>query len=526
MYKQLFRFSVPITGIIATVLSVFTQAQTNSGTPNVIEAESGFLAGNARTYTDNAASGGQGVAFIFAVGDYVRFDNVGASDSFDVSYASENSGNISIRVNGSDRGNLSFNSTGAWVGSYQQVTFTTNIPEGAQVDIFYDNGDAAMNIDTVAFQPVNVEPTPGPTPVSTPIPTPVSTPVPGGQSAGKPQIPADGQRYFILGQDQASIIEYMNNTALPRPSGLTMYVTLARGEPSFDGSYCFKGLDGLKNTDSYNSNSAAGCAQGDTFRQNEWGSGIQNVQWAIETYNPGIISIGLWCPRNDLMPNLYNNGAYDDLLTELADFFKAYSSTSFFLRTCYEFNGDAGGWSDVNFRGTFRYVRNFLDNQNVTNVAHVWQSDSFHGTGRGTSAIGEQEQGYWPGRRFVDWVGSSQFASLVDEEAAIAEAEGLPHFIAEATAHGPLFFQYDFKLPFNSSRLAANGQTTIQNDLQWFNDKQDEIARTSTKAWHYINADWSSQPQWRNAPDQAGANFFTYSDTRIQESPEVQAFFH
>ena len=147
-----------------------------------------------------------------------------------------------------------------------------------------------------------------------------------------------------------SIQGYTAQSDLPRPHGLTMYATLSRGERSYDGSYCFKGLDGLKNLGNYNSNSASGCHD-NGHRQSQWGSGVQNVQWAIETYNPEIMAIGLWCP---------NNGAYDDLLTELADFFKQYQSTKFLLRTCYEFNGDAGGWSDVNFRNTFKYVRTFL----------------------------------------------------------------------------------------------------------------------------------------------------------------------
>ncbi|AQQ66334.1 hypothetical protein Mag101_00730 [Microbulbifer agarilyticus] len=337
-------------------------------------------------------------------------------------------------------------------------------------------------------------------------------------------VPADGQRYFIVGQDKASIEGYMAESDLPRPAGFTMYTTLSRGEPSYDGSYCFKGLDGLKSVGNYNSNSADGCFD-NGYRQNRWGSGEMNIEWLINTYNPQVVSIGLWCPSNDRMPSLYNSGAYDDLLGELADFFQANGDTRFFLRTCYEFNGDAGGWSDVNFRETFKYVRTFMDGRGVDNVAHVWQSDSYHGTGRTTATLGNTEQGYWPGKQYVDWVGSSQFDSDAGEEAAIAEAEGLPHFIAEATPHGALFHQYDFKLPFNSTGSSPDGSVTLHNDLQWFNNKQGEIQRTSTKAWHYINADWSSQPQWANAQDQAGQNYFKYSDTRVQLDSTVKEHF-
>ena len=512
-----------------------TQAPTTAPTappvPSAItlEAETGVLSGNARTFSDAAASGGQGVAFIFALGDSLGFTNVVAADSISVRYASEFSGTLSVRVNSVDVGNFNFSSTGQFVSSYAETSLQANIPENATVEIFYDNGDSAMNIDTVTFSSNGGIPNPGPQPTPASTSTPAAGPTPGPigdrPAAGKPAIPAEGQRYFILGQDQISIEEYMSDPTLPRPVGFTTYTTLSRGEPNFDNSYCFKGLDGLKNIGNYRSNTSVGCAPNDNRRQNFWGSGTQNAEWVIETYNPEIVAIGMFCPRNDLISSLFNNGAYDDLLEELADFFNQYSSTSFFLRTCYEFNGDAGGWSPENIRGTFRYVREFLDSRNVTNVAHVWQSDSFHSTQRSTGPIGEQEQGFWPGRRFVDWVGSSQFASLVDEEAAIAESEGLPHFIAEATVHGPLFFQYDFKLPFNTSTRSPSGIVNLQNDLIWFNDKRGEIDRASTKAWHYINANWSIQPQWANAPDQAGQNFFTYTDSRIQVSPEVRQFF-
>lgn len=140
-------------------------------------------------------------------------------------------------------------------------------------------------------------------------------------------MPKDGERYFILGQDKAHIV-----ADAPQPSGLTMCVTLAHDEkvsvPAGDINYCFKGLEGFK-----------------------------------------------------------NDGAYDDLLTEMADFFKEHKDTKFFLRTCYEFNGDAGSWSHVNFRETFKYVRKHLEKKAVNNVAYVWQSDAYHSTGRNTQAL-------------------------------------------------------------------------------------------------------------------------------------------
>ncbi|GAD00186.1 family 31 carbohydrate-binding protein [Agarivorans albus] len=346
-------------------------------------------------------------------------------------------------------------------------------------------------------------------------------------AAGKPSIPVDGKRLFILGQDQVSIEQYMADPSLPRPHGFTMYTTLTRGATEDVTNYCFKGLDGLKNLDNYNSNQAQGCA--DSERRNQWGSGVQNAQWVIENYQPEVVALGMFCPGNAQAPSLYNDGAYDDLLIELADFFKLHNETGFFLRTCYEFNGDAHGLSFEHFRGIFKHVRSFLDAQGVTNVAHVWQSDAYHGTGRPSNqALGNTEQGYWPGKQYVDWVGVSQFNSDINEEAEIAEIEGLPLFIAEVTPHGDLGVQYDYKLPFNSSQQVAQGSAnpvTIVNNLDWFTEKNAEIMRTVNKAWHYINADWTAQPQWESAADQAGANFFKYTDSRVQQNPEIKLHF-
>ena len=333
----------------------------------------------------------------------------------------------------------------------------------------------------------------------------------------KPEIPEDGSRYYIIGQDLDSIRDYMNDEELPRPNGFTVYTTLTRGATEPATNYCFKGLDGLKNLNNYRSNSASGCP--DNQRRNSWGSGIQNAEEIIARYSPNLISIGMFCPGPNEAPGLYQNNTHDDLLSELADFFKQHASIKFFLRTCYEFNGDAHGFrgQEQEFVRTFQYVRNFLDGQSVTNVAHVWQSDAFHST-----------NGFWPGREFVDWVGVSQFNSDIDEEVSRAQSENLPLFIAEATPHGELGVQFDFSIPFGSTRQEGVGSpnpVTVINNTSWFDDIQGDVGLTVHKAWAYINADWTSQPQWSNAPDQAGLNFFTYTDSRVQLNTQIKERF-
>ena len=143
-----------------------------------IEAETGSTFGGAQIYNDGAASGGQGIAFISTLGAGFSLTNVPASDSIRIAFASELSGMISLSVNGSDAGNLSFSSTGSWVNNYSTVTLNIDIPENATFEIFFDNGDTAMNVDSVTFvnSTAGATPTPEPTPSVTPTATPTTTP--------------------------------------------------------------------------------------------------------------------------------------------------------------------------------------------------------------------------------------------------------------------------------------------------------------------------------------------------------------
>ena len=165
--------------IIPTVTPTLTPTAipTSLATPGstIVEAESGVLSGTAATYSDLAASGGTGVGFLNTLGASVTLNNVPAATSLVVFYASQNSGAISLKVNGADAGNIDFSSNGAWVGSYTSVSLNIDIASGSSVQIVNESGDVAMNIDYVQFVIDGPTPTPGP---RTPTPTPSATPEP------------------------------------------------------------------------------------------------------------------------------------------------------------------------------------------------------------------------------------------------------------------------------------------------------------------------------------------------------------
>ena len=155
----------------ATPTPVCTSIPASSTT---YEAELGVFTGSARTYDDSAASGGQGVAFINELGAGFSITNVQPGSTFDVTYASLVNGSISYNINGADAGDISFTSTGNWTDSYNTVTVSADIPQNATFEIFFDSGDAAMNVDkiTITSEGSNC----GATPTATPTLTPTATP--------------------------------------------------------------------------------------------------------------------------------------------------------------------------------------------------------------------------------------------------------------------------------------------------------------------------------------------------------------
>ncbi len=162
-----------------------TQDPTSGPTPGstTVESESGVLEGNAEAYDDAGASGGQGVAYVFEIGDGISYTNVQAADSISINYASENvNGKLSVSVNGADVGDISFGGTGSWGAPYSQASMNVSVPSNSTVRIFFDEGDSAMNMDTITFTLSGPTPTPSPsiTPdpnvTASPTPTPSATP--------------------------------------------------------------------------------------------------------------------------------------------------------------------------------------------------------------------------------------------------------------------------------------------------------------------------------------------------------------
>lgn len=130
--------------------TVVQESPNNTTSSLILEAEDATVFGGAQVYPDSAASGGQGVAYISNNGAGLRINSAPQADSISIRYASEVSGSITLRVNGTDIP-VSFNSTGSWVGNYDTVLVNTPVAEGASVEVRYLPGNAAMNVDRLDF---------------------------------------------------------------------------------------------------------------------------------------------------------------------------------------------------------------------------------------------------------------------------------------------------------------------------------------------------------------------------------------
>jgi glucosylceramidase len=119
------------------------------------EAELATLLGKAVPYSDQAASGGGGVAYLNVAGDGIRLNGTKVGTGVKLHYAALNGGSISVFVNGKRAGAINFKSTGGWTGTYADAILAPlDIPEGASVEVKRAAGDIAANLDYVDILPV------------------------------------------------------------------------------------------------------------------------------------------------------------------------------------------------------------------------------------------------------------------------------------------------------------------------------------------------------------------------------------
>ncbi len=289
--------------------------------------------------------------------------------------------------------------------------------------------------------------------------------------------PADGKTLLFIGQEKGEIASYWEQVG--PAAGYMLYTNLSSLE----------GMD--------SAHQGKGCSD----------SGVMSYEDWLQNYPNTAVQIGLYMVGQ--LPDVIS-GDLDILIEELAEKLRA-SDRPVFLRIGYEFDGPWNRYdSDLYKRAYRRLVRIFRGEKlaempaaikPVANVAFVWHSAAYN------RYQNKPLHAWYPGDEYVDWIGLSWFHwgnsndnaaadQARDEVVRFADQRSKPLMIAEAAP----------KRYFEADKSDA-WQGWHQPVLEW-------IAANNVKAYSYINQNWNTMPQWRDAFCGNGAD---WGDTRIQK---------
>lgn len=212
--------------------------------------------------------------------------------------------------------------------------------------------------------------------------------------------------------------------------------------------------------------------------------GLDEASALREAYPEAVIQIGL-----EFKGGLKEipGGRYDANIEKLANWALA-NPVPIFLRPGYECDGAHNQYPPGEYVVAFRYLRDKLDQRGVQNIAYVWHV-----------LPGKQPiEKWWPGDRYVDWVGMTYFAALKQNMANVAEF---------AKKHGK---------PLMLAEAAPRGIGTIKGMKSWdvwFRPCFEDIEHYDIRALCYINWDWESKEMFRDG---------SWGDTRIEQNEFVK----
>lgn len=492
----------------------------NDNSITKIEAEFAELNKNAKIYNDDSASNGKGIAYLDERGNGFTLSNVPKASKIEIFYASENTGEISIKVNGVDQGNINFTSNGNWTGDYTTASKNIEIPKGATLKIVNNRGDSSLNIDYINFIS---ESTPNNPTCNDGIKNGDETDIDCGGSCKSCEqeptcedgikngdetsidcggsckpcedpisnvikgkfVPKNQGTLLAIGQDVTSINDYVNATN-QIPAALSGYTSI-------------NNLEGINTSASY-------------------GTGLQHLSAMAEKYpNSGlVVAVYLVDLLND-----FNNGEYDQNMDKMIDLLVALDRP-IYLRWGYEFDGPHNKYQPEPFKKSWRKMFNRIKEKGADkHIAMVWHSGSFCGSTYNNYPMTD----WYPGANYVDLMGISVFTpndcnyKAQDELVNFARKENKPVIIAEATPQG--YNNSDTtKAPVFGDNVGIKQSRTAQQIWdEWYQPFFDYINKNqdAIRLVTYINANWDSQGFW-DSPYEMGY----WGDSRIQANTTIQ----
>ncbi|KAL3779693.1 LOW QUALITY PROTEIN: hypothetical protein HJC23_010561 [Cyclotella cryptica] len=255
--------------------------------------------------------------------------------------------------------------------------------------------------------------------------------------------------------------------------------------------------------------------------------GSDNVQEIRPSkYSPAGLQIGLWLNGTQGCFSIYT-GVLDHQIQLLISYLEHCRASKVFIRIGYEFDNPSFGFSDdpamyiLAFRKIVSDCRDFLSDEANDRVLFVW-----HSWGAPMASKKLSLERFYPGDKFVDWIGVSIFQQVFPWGAAagggsMAEVENVlkfavehdkPIMIAESTPFGGI--------ELNQATKAVQSLVTKENHNfgdswdRWYGKVLEVINKYDISMWCYIDADWESQPMWHNVG---------FGETRIATNELVMA---
>jgi len=266
---------------------------------------------------------------------------------------------------------------------------------------------------------------------------------------------------FIIGQDVQSINDYL--ASLNKISG-------AKGIDYPDGFMAYVAINDLRGLS----------------EPVDQGAGINFTDELIQTYPKcQVIQIGLYMRY---MLKEIVSGGLDNNIIRLGQWIKD-SKKDVYLRIGYEFDYPDNDYDPQEYIQAYRYIVDKFRRMDITNVHFVWHTAAW----RDKDFPPYVPLKWYPGDKYVDWVGISFFDPKRDEErnaaAVLAQKLNKPLMIAESS-------------PFK--------QYTDEEKRQWINKLFEYIKKNNVKFLSYINVNWDALTLFKDEK---------WGDARLQRSP-------
>jgi hypothetical protein len=274
--------------------------------------------------------------------------------------------------------------------------------------------------------------------------------------------PPVGKTILFIGQTKGEIEDYAH-AGVGDPPGYMLYTNLER-------------LEGLSEPFL-----GSGCMD----------AGVQDLSGLAQEFPGSAAQIGLNIESQ--VPSI-NSGQMDDQIRKLATRLRDVRRPVF-LRIGYEFDGPWNGYEPEGYRLAFRRIVSIFRGRRIgrqrihqiQNVAFVWHSAAWKTYGNHPLSA------WYPGDRYVDWIGVSWFGLGGDEANTISEnARAAVLFFARR--HGkPLMIAESTPRKYFPPEQAESW-------VRWYSPIFRWIVENDIKGFSYINQNWEVQQMWGN-PD-------------------------